>query len=131
MKNEKNFFKNLFIIFVSISVLFSIFVFKTGFEFSFFVLFFSVLVYLFYHLAISSFFKDWNKKRVKILKIPLLLFIYFILGLLFAFRLFYHNLNIQDEWFRVSGYSLSFHLFIAILASIISYYFRLKKTSSQ
>ncbi len=122
MKNETNFFRNLFFIFTSISILFSIFVFRTEFELSFLMLFLSGMIFLLFFFLMTNFFNEWKTKRKKILGMPTLLLFYFIIAIFLTFRLFYLNLNVEEEWQRMSGCSLSFHFFLGILAAIISWY---------
>ena len=121
MKNEINFFRNLFLCFAIISFPFSVFVFKTGAELSFFFFFIGFMIFITYYFIMTNFFEKWQRKR-KFLGMPLLLIFYFFLGLLLIFRLFYHNLRLEEEWLRMSGCSLSFHLFLGIFAAIISWY---------
>lgn len=126
MQNEVKFFRNLFLVFASISILFSVFVFKTEAELSFFLLFIGFMIFITYYFIMTNFFEKWQKKR-KLLGMPLLLILYFFLGLLFTFRLFYHNLAVEEEWLKMSGCSLSFHFFLGILAAIISWYSGINK----
>ncbi len=117
-------FNNLFLSFFLTSIFFSVFVVRTDVEMSILMFIFGSFVFGFYCFIGNSFFKDL-KNRKKIVGIPIPLFIYFIIGLIFSVKSFINTFNSGDQLMRASGFSLSFHVFLAIIAAIIAWNYKL------
>ncbi|GEM_PF-3675296 len=121
----KNFFLKYYVlVFVAISLIFSLFIVQTSIEFSIFMLFFGVVIYILYSLIMDSF--D-PRKGNNLLKMPYGLLFSFFVGFSFAIVLFFNNIATDLEYMKMKGISLAFHLFIATLASFITWHRLIKK----
>ncbi len=126
MKNEKGFYRNLLIIFLSISVFFSMFIVKTGIEFSIFVMIVPAIIFFLYMLFMDTYKSEWKTQK-KVLGMPVIMFFLFSFGFLFIFWLLHANLVAEDEFLKMKGFSMTFHFLLGLLAAIISWYKHISK----
>ncbi len=118
----KNFFLQYYVlIFVAISLIFSLFIFQTGIGIALLMLIFATLVTLLY--AISWAIQTKDKKTKK----PYLQVFLFCLGFILVIVIFYNNLESGLDHMKMKGLSLAFHLFLGTLVAFIDWYIDRKK----